>query len=60
MSAAETNDVVANALAEVARARAFRERAEAERKRVFGAIPVRQSVYVLAYRKAKGDEACRQ
>jgi hypothetical protein len=60
MTTPKTNDVVAIALAEVARARAFRERAEAERKRVFGAIPLRQSVYVLAYRKAQADAACRQ
>ena len=54
-----TDDVVAKALAEVAKARAWRERNEAERRRIFGAMPVRQSVYVLA-RTPKADELSKQ
>ncbi len=60
MTATSSNDVVANALAEVAKARAWRERAEAERRRAFGTIPTRQSVYVLARKKPSGSEPSKQ
>lgn len=60
MTTTSPNDVVANALAEVAKARAWRERAEAERRRTFGAIPTRQSVYVLARKKPEGSEPSKQ
>lgn len=50
------NDVVAKALAEVAKARAWREKAEAERRQTFGAMGVRQSVYVLARQKSAPTE----
>lgn len=60
MTTTSPNDVVANALAEVAKARAWRERAEAERRRTFGAIPTRQSVYVLARKKPLESEPGKQ
>ncbi len=60
MTITSTNDVVANALAEVAKARAWRERAEAKRRRTFGVIPTRQSVYVLARRKPERSEPSKQ
>lgn len=60
MTATSSNDIVANALAEVAKARAWRERAEAERRRTFGAIPTRQSVYVLARKKPSESEPSKQ
>lgn len=60
MTAASTNDVVANALAEVAKARAWRERNEAQRRRTFGGIATRQSVYVLARKKPVEEKTCKQ
>jgi hypothetical protein len=56
MTTTSTNDVVANALAEVAKARAWRERNEAQRRRTFGGMATRQSVYVLALRKRDVDK----
>ena len=56
MSDAAKNDVVANALAEVAKMRAWREKAEAERRKTFGAMGTRQSVYVLARQKQSQSE----
>ncbi|WP_157790664.1 hypothetical protein [Agrobacterium albertimagni] len=46
-----SNDVVAKALAEVAKMRAWREKVEAERRKTFGAMGTRQSVYALARQK---------
>lgn len=60
MTTADTNDAVAKALAEVARARAWRERNEAERLRTFSGMAVRQSVYAIARRKSKEEEPCKQ
>lgn len=60
MTNTSTNDVVANALAEVAKARAWRERNEAQRRRTFGGMATRQSVYVLARKKPIGEEPCKQ
>ncbi len=60
MTTVSTNDVVAVALAEVAKARAWRERAEAERQRTFGAMPGRQSIYVLARLKRADQEPSKQ
>lgn len=60
MTATSTNDVVANALAEVAKARAWRERNEAQRRLAFSGMAARQSVYVLARKKPKGKEPYKQ
>lgn len=60
MTIASTNDVVANALAEVAKAREWRERNEAQRRRTFGGMVTRQSVYVLARKKPEEEELCKQ
>ena len=60
MTTTSTNDVVANALAEVAKARAWRERNEAQRRRTFGGISTRQSVYVLARKKTMNNEPPRR
>lgn len=60
MATTSTNDVVANALAEVAKARAWRERNEAQRLRTFGGMGTRQSVYVLARKKTEEEEPCKQ
>lgn len=51
MSETATNDVVEKALAEVAKMRAWREKVEAERRKTFGAMGTRQSVYVLGRMK---------
>lgn len=59
MTTTSTNDVVVTALAEVAKARAWRERHEAERRSTFGGMPVRQSAYVLA-RKKQEEKPCKQ
>ncbi|MGE8106625.1 hypothetical protein ACQKP1_23330 [Allorhizobium sp. NPDC080224] len=56
MSDAAKNDVVARALAEVAKMRAWREKAEAERRKTFGAMGTRQSVYVLARQNSSMKE----
>lgn len=56
MTTASTNDVVANALAEVAKARAWRERNDAQRRQTFGNIAIPQSVYVLAHKKKMDAE----
>lgn len=60
MTTVSTNDVVANALAAVAKARTWWERAEAQRRRAFGDMAVRQSVYVLARKKSMEEEPCKQ
>ncbi|MDH4442389.1 MAG: hypothetical protein QE284_18645 [Rhizobium sp.] len=60
MTTTSTKDVVANALAEVAKARAWRERNEAERRRTFGSMATRQSVYLLARKKPEEEEPCKQ
>lgn len=60
MTTTSTNDVVANALAEVAKARAWRERNEAQRHRTFGGMATRQSAYVLARKKPVEEELCKQ
>ena len=56
MSEMAKNDVVARALNEVAKMRAWREKAEADRRKTFGAMGTRQSVYVLARRKPSTRE----
>ncbi|MGC4410961.1 hypothetical protein D4A92_23140 (plasmid) [Rhizobium rosettiformans] len=56
MTDTHTNDVVANALAEVAKLRVWREKVEAERRKTFGAMGTRQSVYVLARQKPAPTE----
>jgi hypothetical protein len=60
MTTTSTNDVVANALAEVAKARAWREKNEDQRRRTFGGMATRQSVYVLARKKLVEHEQCKQ
>lgn len=52
-----TEDVVARALEEVAKARALRERMTRAREEKFARIPVRQSVYVLARQKPTPAES---
>lgn len=56
MNETGTNDVVAKALAELAKMRAWREKVEAERQRTFGAMGMRQSVYVFARQKPSQTE----
>ncbi|MCZ8158948.1 MAG: hypothetical protein O9256_03560 [Rhizobiaceae bacterium] len=60
MTTTSTNDVVANALAEVAKARGWRERNEAQRRQTFSGMAVRQSVFVLARKKPEEKEPCKQ
>lgn len=58
MAMSRTDQVIAEALEEVARAKALRERALRDRQRNFGNIPVRQSVYVLAVLRKNGVASC--
>lgn len=57
-SISPSSDVVARALAEVAKAREFRERTEKLREETRKRLPQKASVYVLAWQaKQKGGEA---
>ena len=56
MSSTQSDDVVAKALAEVAKARAFRERTIELRQQSFSRIPQRTPVYVLSGKAQQKDQ----